>query len=1221
MPRNWQQEKVEQHASGITDDITNAPPTFQEQCNNLVNDHRTHNLASRFGSALLRDTNGDIQDFSYYDGRKIDQIFQLEDDLVFNDWDESNSNGRLTIYDLRDPDSGFSDVITPTSAKGYEAYNSFPDEEDRSIEVIDENELGITGTIHGDSMSGYIDHITFEVQIIEDSGTEAITVTNYLYGFQVCHVLFELFETTPLDSLPWDYSDLVTDINAEGHNVSLYGSDGAINLSGGFARTTWADLSVGNTLTNIAFYSQGHLQPNIYQGEAYLAFEPYDKSITVNASDKNMLDPENFPPTSNRKTIKRISRFWDGTDESIEIRDAQLPTAYLETSNKILTPDDDWSVLDSTYKFQKYTLFLRKLTEETSGVYDIEIDMYFERGFGIPNSPTIVTEEPRRYLKWRWSDALTGQPDVLYVYDARDWDEDLNNVATALGATYKPDAGGLLFVWDTGSGSSYEDLRLVETCDNLLGMIESALNTYFTRSYGYFSGIGFHIGQGSKFSQGTFVYTVLDIEVAEVPTWYSVLPDGIGNFFYSYAYYLKNTYTKIDDGVPKLVEDYGPAALKTIATLSPINNDSLLLPWWSSSSDVPLTDLPTNTYEIPKSITIYGSVSKRFTRTTEEFFDFNAVTGVLARTENTGSVYYEVSENNWFKPIAITNTEIDPSDFSAENYGYYSTLTDKLADVGLIYNVQSYFNGGIAFYDPLPQGSFFMTIINGTGYYAQIINNSNRVNQSSPGIPSSAPRTFFSDFEDPITALEQFSDKPIVFTENQTWRMEGVRDATGVGRVFQRLVSDEYGCISNQSVIKTNIGLFYWSKSGIIFTDGLKSIRVTDHLLDRYDGWKNTVMPNSLVIGPEEIRGTYDEFNRRIFWSTLDTNSQPIWVMLDLYYSVSKSMPVFTANGPTVYSTDDVARNLFEARVIWFSEDSSLLYRGQNGYDDSGDLIGSCVLQHGSAYTNDETYETISDSEFLSPVDPFYKSTAMSFGAKGYRKWVNRVMINMVDKTNTGVSLQPLGWNDLNTVAHKLGRCVNYQHLVFFEGNSTGTLAQFFQHTDVSWRGQHLISFKRRFPRGRIRNVYKQFGFEQLPLELATLNSSSTNITDITVTRIAEAVVPQIIVTFTVTDPTNAWSDLNAKSNGSFYVKINNEDYWYLVQQVIDSENILLHGLDVISGSDYIQEDVTLTVARVPLDQKIELEDYVLTYTVIGDRTHGLPKPSSLGGGYIAGED
>ena len=231
-------------------------------------------------------------------------------------------------------------------------------------------------------------------------------------------------------------------------------------------------------------------------------------------------------------------------------------------------------------------------------------------------------------------------------------------------------------------------------------------------------------------------------------------------------------------------------------------------------------------------------------------------------------------------------------------------------------------------------------------------------------------------------------------------------------------------------------------------------------------------------------------------------------------------------------------------------------------------------------------------------------------------------MINMRDQTQKGVSFQPLGWDDLGDTAHKLGTCLNYQDLPFSLDYSTfpiQDIQQFFAHQDCVVNNTHIASFKRRFPRGRIRNTYKQFGFEHLPVYTSRILASVVD---------PAANPPSNAITVTYKDGTIDWVEIRLKYDniansvitalsmtvgGIWYVKWGDGDDWVRIEDIVhDTANghalLTVRWPQAAIASDQVLQVDYIDLARVPTDQIIELLDYTLTYTVIGDRTHGLFK-------------
>jgi hypothetical protein len=97
----------------------------------------------------------------------------------------------------------------------------------------------------------------------------------------------------------------------------------------------------------------------------------------------------------------------------------------------------------------------------------------------------------------------------------------------------------------------------------------------------------------------------------------------------------------------------------------------------------------------------------------------------------------------------------------------------------------------------------------------------------------------------------------------------------------------------------------------------------------------------------------------------------------------------------------------------------------------------------------------------------------------------------------------------------------------------------------------------------------------------------------------------------------NALIDLGLDVSGSFYVKWDNQEKWVKIHDFDLSGSV--YTLQVYEGDEAsVNHTYTdawpLTIGRVFSDQKIKLSDYTLTFKGVGDRTHGLVRPTESGG-------
>jgi hypothetical protein len=191
-------------------------------------------------------------------------------------------------------------------------------------------------------------------------------------------------------------------------------------------------------------------------------------------------------------------------------------------------------------------------------------------------------------------------------------------------------------------------------------------------------------------------------------------------------------------------------------------------------------------------------------------------------------------------------------------------------------------------------------------------------------------------------------------------------------------------------------------------------------------------------------------------------------------------------------------------------------------------------------------------------------------------------------------------------------------------------LEHFFRQDDCQWKAEHVVAYKRRFPRGKIRNIYKQVGFKSLLYRYGpVIDKDTPNIKEIRVTVTKGADEPWAIIDVTVEHIGPGMYDpfdfLSLDLSGQFYVSFE-EGQTPLQIQKLDTDTNGLDGRvyrifvqtsdDVISNlpPQYFYYWNTIKFFRYFTDQHLDLLGYSLTYRVIGGRTHGFKKAVELGG-------
>ena len=946
-------------------------------------------------------------------------------------------------------------------------------------------------------------------------------------------------------------------------------ASGSFDPDGEDGKLLGIGITTGRFLENQKpiFNKEGHVKSIKWSGHLYLSLEPFNKLFVANDDDPYAEYPDSFPPDNDREPLRKLFIVNEDTVTYPEISSAQLPKAFISYDYSSTTTITD---SDSKYRYgvQKSPLFGDLTATAPFGTAYI----WFERGIGPSptNNQTVVF----------WFQSLPVAADRI---------DDFNDYVGA-----QPPWGTFFLYYQ-----DFSEMNATEFVSRTTALLNSKKGSNI-----YGSSFEFVVYTEGVSPDAGWAYFGGITDGLEVSLWTNIPPDGQGNTVYSYGASLRDSYNAQFEGAPREFIFDGPTSLTTLNHLGEIQENQVFV-----------TNMAAGTkYFFNKFPQIWVGLSKTAEYDSSLYLDDHLACNVFRTLANGTESYLS---KTIYEFIPIGSATVPDCTLYDENWerdvATVFVYGDIINDTDISERELAYYNGGVALYDALPQGGgYYFTVVNQTGYYANIIGNVQRVYESPPGVPHAAPGLFFDDFDDAVSGISHFSDKPIIFTPNTTWRWEGTNGATGAGRTFIRVISDEYGCIANQSIVRTNSGLFYWSKTGIIFTDGLRAVRVTEHLIDRYGKWLSYIRSTDSEIGPKQLRGVYDEINRRVLWSILDQNGDPALIVLDIFEGVTDTMPVFYFDGnvQTYWNGSAYERTIqVETNALLYTEEQNCVYRGQD----------TRVLINCTNKTYDEYWDGTTTLQL--PIKTSMKSIAIDYGSRSDRKWTSRIMWNFDDLSQNGVSMQPLGWNDLTEEPHYLFPCVNYQHIVWSEDYSIFpdmTLQQFFQHLDVSWKAEHIVSYNRMFPRGRIRNVYKQVGFEPLPVKLVGATVGDANVTDIKVSYKSGTGRNLVEVTVTVSDTgDNAIKTMGVDNSGAFYLKWANQDRWTKIEnfdltgfnytfQVFTSDEV---------ESDFSYTDVTeLIVGRVLNDQKIKMSDYTMTFRVVGDSTHGLVRPENQGG-------
>ena len=411
-----------------------------------------------------------------------------------------------------------------------------------------------------------------------------------------------------------------------------------------------------------------------------------------------------------------------------------------------------------------------------------------------------------------------------------------------------------------------------------------------------------------------------------------------------------------------------------------------------------------------------------------ENFDVTNIKVEIYRTVDAGDVFYYIGE--------VTNGT--------------TSFNDNFADTAISDNTLIYNSDGSVDNDAPPL-SKFIHIVNNVGLYAYLSeggqNNPFALRQSVPGDPDSVPVDFNAKTEDEITGLNSVKSVPIVLCKKKIYRIEGVYDQFGRGGMQLLRLSDTAGCVSNQSCVQAEDGLFWAGNDGFYFTDGYIVKKISDDNNDNY----RTML--SQCADTKRIVGKFDEQNRRIIWalqsdsSSLDNDS--CWV-LDLRWGVKDDSTFTTWNA--VALSDSFA----PSAIVFFNKQ---LYRAdKRGF----------VFVHSTDTYNDPKVDILSAATdwALDVIKWQFKSIAFNGGSNFQRKIATRIMI--AGKNVTNVSIQINAINDDGKIFRALKEIRWRKNFIWGDPE--------FSWGDVScvWNAEGLIEQWRRFPARGLRWSYLQ---------------------------------------------------------------------------------------------------------------------------------------------------
>lgn len=493
---------------------------------------------------------------------------------------------------------------------------------------------------------------------------------------------------------------------------------------------------------------------------------------------------------------------------------------------------------------------------------------------------------------------------------------------------------------------------------------------------------------------------ILRIRSAGLPALASspvITPGVVGARNYVYAFHYYYTYTV---GL-ETFEDAGPVTLVEVA-----------------NSGDPFVN--------PNAISVIPVLSNGATGN----WDTTVIKVKIFRSIDAGTTYYEIGE--------VTNGT--------------TTFNDNFADSAISDDeLVIYTEGGIVDNEEPPLAKYIHVVQNRM-YYAHIKEGlevlPSDVRQSIDGDPDSVPATFSDTVEDEITGISSVNENPIVLCKKHIYRIEGSFDEFGRGVMVHTRIHDTAGCISHNSCVQAEQGLFWAGNDGFWYTDGYRTFKVSDHINRKYKAFVDAAKATGDL---ERVTGIYDEKNRKIIWAvqqdsaSLDNDS---CFTLDLRYGVSEVMPFRTWSGSNV--------SFRPTSIVFFN---NLLYRADTrGY----------VLIHSDEYTTDPKIDPLLNAEdwVKETIIWRYKSPASNFGSNFVRKWVPRILLTAKNRSNISIQINVI--NDDGKFTRELTQIRYRNNFVW------GDTEFVWRNEDCVWNAEGLIEEWRRLPRRGLRCSYLQ---------------------------------------------------------------------------------------------------------------------------------------------------
>ena len=623
----------------------------------------------------------------------------------------------------------------------------------------------------------------------------------------------------------------------------------------------------------------------------------------------------------------------------------------------------------------------------------------------------------------------------------------------------------------------------------------------------------------------------------------NLVDNGSGAFRYSYKIGFAYRYFAVINGEILEFLDLGPYEIhEAIMTAAITGSNELTIEW---------SKLKNNSfgYNAGGSFTDF------------ELWDAPNISMYFSRTENVSDIFYELT-NGLF---GITNDNNEGA-ADADDGDYDDGNVDGVA--GIAGYPTSYDEDGSLMIVPVTSGPYYHTVVGDKAWYLNDLQGQTRLLQSFSGNPSSTNPSLFTTFDEPGIGLSNFNGNPIVFTNGFAYRVDGVFDEFGGGRLISKLISDRFGCISHYTIMKTEIGVFYFSNTGICFTNGISALKVSNHLNKSYLSWVKTQAQI------DKIYGVYANTQNKVYWFIEEPNGDTFFLVLDLKYGVTEECSFSKIKFSSLLDIRSIFVHPDNDDVLLSSEEFILEMDGEARDD---------VIPNNDMPVVWKT----------SPILYEFKTVAYNMGSSLLTKRSEFVLFNLKDSDDfTGLSCRPLGYNDREPNPRYLDSCFFYQRMHEY-GELVG---QEYGNPDPQWNNTQVIPFKRHFHGDSLRYIYKQFGLKNLPV---SIHFSS---------EYEDGVFEETVGSTSLTLPNTTSLAVPDSDDTSWYMYTSLDEYEVpipVISVTITTETVfaLEVNSEITSGTLTI-EGVKWKLARIRKNEIFYLLALGMPFDVIGDQRH-----------------